>query len=233
MPWSGEVVTLSWQMPWEQARVQRLLNVVVAGWLRAAEVDYSQEPAGKAGEDRAANPTKEPPSFGRFLVRDWQPPAGGPGVSLSREQLARLIDQSILADLIAHHFWMRNLPDLNRACSPRGMRLKLALLLYQDKEKKPAPGLEALVPGYFPQLPLDPFTGRPFHYRISSGEKIPIPAGKEWQVQAVPAGWGILWSGGPGGLDESGTKQDEKPLFGRSPPQGADRVWLIPQWGKP
>ena len=41
--------------------------------------------------------------------------------------------------------------------------------------RPPAPDLAALVPAYLPAVPEDPYTGRPFGYRVSAGE--PIAAG--------------------------------------------------------
>jgi hypothetical protein len=54
----------------------------------------------------------------------------------------------------------------------RFARLRVALRLYGVEHATPAPDLATLVPTYLPAVPLDPYTGRPFGYRLSAGETI-------------------------------------------------------------
>jgi hypothetical protein len=54
-------------------------------------------------------------------------------------------------------------------------RLVTALTLYQAEHGGPPETLDALVPDYLIALPDDPYTGRPFLYRISKGEEINQP----------------------------------------------------------
>jgi hypothetical protein len=97
----------------------------------------------------------------------------------------------------------------------------------------PAPNLQALIPRYLPELPLDPFSGKSFHYRVSAGETIFNNVGFPEEKIRVPAGQGIVWSVGPDGQDNGGTKQEA-----RSPPldpatskqYGLDLIFLVPQW---
>ncbi len=63
-------------------------------------------------------------------------------------------------------------------------RLKGALRLYQADTGKPAATLGVLVPRYLPAIPADPFDGKPFHYRLSRGERV----GWVDEQQAVPPG---------------------------------------------
>jgi hypothetical protein len=52
-------------------------------------------------------------------------------------------------------------------------RIVLALSLYRGEHHgRPANNLSALVPAYLPEVPIDPFTGRPFPYHVSKGEQI-------------------------------------------------------------
>jgi len=95
----------------------------------------------------------------------------------------------------------------------RATRLRVALALYQIEHDRPAEALEELVPKYLPQVPLDPFTGGPFQYRISRGEQVPVSSilagpGERWR-QVAP-GQGVLWS------------QREKEIF-----------ILVPRWAVP
>lgn len=65
-------------------------------------------------------------------------------------------------------------------------QLKVALRLYQAKNHgNLPPALDDLLPGYVPSIPLDPFDGKPFRYRISAGEQL------EWSThEALPRGRG-------------------------------------------
>jgi hypothetical protein len=80
-------------------------------------------------------------------------------------------------------------------CRLRALRLQIALALYQVQEKKPATKLADLVPKYLPELPTDPFSGRPFGYRISPGEET-RSAGRD-EILRVSPGQGLVWSVGP------------------------------------
>lgn len=51
-------------------------------------------------------------------------------------------------------------------------RLRVALRLYGLESGGPAHDLSALVPAYLPAVPADPYTGRPFGYRLSAGETL-------------------------------------------------------------
>jgi len=72
-------------------------------------------------------------------------------------------------------------------------RLALALRAYRDLQSVWPARLEDLVPEILPGVPADPFTGRPFHYRLEAGE------------------W-TFWSAGPAGVER-------EPDDGDLPPQ--------------
>ncbi len=125
--------------------------------------------------------------------------------------------------------------------------------LYQAKNRgKPPATLDDLVPRYLPALPIDPFDGKPFRYRVSRGDKLawgkeeppipppgpqgPMPAGPlppvmpaapplPPLVQIVPAGQAILWSVGED-LRDDGGKRGENNGFG--PSTGTDLIYLVP-----
>lgn len=120
---------------------------------------------------------------------------------------------------------------------PRGKRalaqlhaaqLKVALRLYQARNhKKLPPTLDDLVPHYLPAIPLDPFDGKPFRYRITQHEEpngfgdvflrsppaaAAAPGGNPFAhdvppPKPVPAGQAILWSVGEDGSDDGGMRQ--------------------------
>src|SRR5205085_1469850 len=109
----------------------------------------------------------------RELLRAWLPPAEGPRANLTAAKLARLLDASWLADdkLFARVLPLRAAATRSR-CHVDACRLCLALRLYQLDEGKTAQRLEDLVPKYLPQAPVDPYSGQPFRYRISQGERL-------------------------------------------------------------
>jgi hypothetical protein len=122
-------------------------------------------------------------------------------------------------------------------CRVRAVRLQVALAAYQAKERKPAARLDDLVPRYLKTIPVDPFSGRPFGYRVSAGEKIEVA---QWQPEGEPrfltvsAGQGVLWSTGADRSDDGGRKQgldlDGSAPSSREP--GLDLIFLVPQWPK-
>src|SRR5262249_38799092 len=120
----------------------------------------------------------------------------------------------------------------------RGERLRLALALYHVEEGKPAAKLPDLVPRYLAEVPADPYDGRPFRYRISSGkpvdERVLKNRKEAWVPRPVPVGQGVVWSVGPDGEDDGARKQglswrmDPRTWAGR----GMDAVFIVPEWGR-
>ena len=66
-------------------------------------------------------------------------------------------------------------------------QLKLALRQYQIEQGRPADALALLVPRYLPAIPLDPFDGQPFRYRLSRGEFIVWPPPEPDPPEPPPA----------------------------------------------
>ncbi|MHB1423939.1 MAG: ABC transporter permease [Gemmataceae bacterium] len=143
---------------------------------------------------------------------------------------------------------------------PRGKRdlaslhaaqLKAALRLYQAKNIGMLPAtLDDLIPHYLPAVPLDPFDGKPFRYRISKGEELhwfdeartrqhpaivfkkplrPLMAadpGFNFIVKIVPPGQAILWSAGEDEQDDGGLHHQG---FGAAPMNSnTDLIYLVP-----
>src|SRR5205807_680385 len=123
-------------------------------------------------------------------------------------------------------------------CRVRAARVKLALALYQAEAGKPAPTLAHLVPRYLEDLPLDPFSGQPFHYRVSTGQRIvwrgggSTAAGGQPEWTDVPAGQGILWSVGPESSGTFGMRGTPflDPLGQEHFLVARDQVFLVPSW---
>src|SRR5262249_26642302 len=59
-------------------------------------------------------------------------------------------------------------------CRLRALRLQLALAVYQVRHGRPAARLEDLIPDLLEKVPADPWSGKPFGYRVSRGETILI-----------------------------------------------------------
>jgi ABC-type transport system involved in multi-copper enzyme maturation permease subunit len=194
------------QVPWEAVRARRLTNTVFGGRRRFAESGNVVAPSDDG------------------LLADWEPDAGGP----TRAHLEHLVGSSWLAGMLPATAPVQQAAEFG-LCRVRAARVQVALALYQSEHKKTAPSLDALVPDMLPELPQDPFSHNPFRYRVSSkGEEIAWPrelagGGQEF-VRAVAPGQGVLWSTGPDGTDDGGTRQWDK-----STKSGRDVIFLAPR----
>ncbi len=211
----GQLFAFARQVPWEKERERRLLNGYVAAELRVAELPTwkLEEVKGRARDRGAARAI-------------W-------------EYLIPATDR-----IVAREAKMR--------CQARAAVLRVALARYEVEQGKPAARLDDLVPRYLPRLPLDPFSGRTFSYRVSTGERIENVAARnrienvaarnqvereqpESVFPRVARGQGVLWSTGPDGTDNGGTKQG----LGFSMSDAAewsrnqlDLIFLVPRWAK-
>jgi hypothetical protein len=119
--------------------------------------------------------------------------------------------------------------DLRRQLTRvRALELMLALRLYQAEKGRPAWSLEQLVPRYLERIPNDPFSDRPFRYRLSSGEKIIWPV-----EQQAPAPVGVLLrgvggAGAPDGPELLPPPVEDPPPPGKAEPPPAQRPDLAP-----
>ena len=115
-------------------------------------------------------------------------------------------------------------------CQLRGTSLQLALTLYQIEKGRPARMLDELVPNYLATVPVDPYSGKPFHYRISKGEQIPQQdANGEWKERKLVAGQGVVWSVGPDAVDNGGERSAWHSTDS-SLSVGGDWLYLVPRW---
>jgi hypothetical protein len=120
-----------------------------------------------------------------------------------------------------------------RLCAPRAMQLTLALRWFQADNGKPAENLDELVPKYLSSIPLDPYDGASFRYRLSRGEEIEwppdpnAPSAPEGNTRKIPPGQGVLWSVGTDGIDDGGHRQTTLSSKGETAP-GEDVIFLVP-----
>jgi hypothetical protein len=123
----------------------------------------------------------------------------------------------------------------DRECRERAMQLELALRLFQAENGRPARTLDEVVPAHLAAVPLDPYDGNPFRYRLSAGEQITWPAEPNpqggpaqlgWAGREIPSGQGVLWSTGPNKTDDGGKRQHNSSGGPNSP--GEDQIFLVP-----
>jgi hypothetical protein len=218
-------IALSLEMPWEDERKTRLWEAVWAGLFRAIETPHWKLP------EKAADLTTRKAATGNIL-NGWLPATDGAGASITLAELASLLDNSWLAD---ERLFAPVVPLRSAATRARwridSCRLTVALGLYQLQEGKTAATLEHLVPKYLPELPIDPYSGTQFRYRISPGEDIDIPDADD-QARKVQRGQAVLWSTGPDKVDDGGHRHggdlaDDRPEWPRG---GLDLIAVVPFW---
>jgi hypothetical protein len=116
----------------------------------------------------------------------------------------------------------------------RAAILQLALALFEVRHGRPAAALIDLVPEILPELPLDPYSGQSFCYRVSAGEEMPWfgnnPDGSQQTTKVAP-GQGVIWSVGPDLHNDGGIKPGT--IFWRTTENQADVVFLVPLVKKP
>ena len=106
----------------------------------------------------------------------------------------------------------------------RGAAVKLAVRLYQaEHDGAPPPDLAALVPGYLPEVPADPFADGPFKYRVVRPGELPTQAGRPGR--SYPVGQPVAWSVGPNRTDEGGWAE---PFAPADQGQRDDLVFPVP-----
>jgi hypothetical protein len=221
--WTGQedILHLAWKLPWEKARLLRIMNAMFAGWLRAAEADYTDlvnvqiKREHRSAEDWTWN------------LGIWLPPATSSGTEVAAETMSRFLGQSLLRNWLPYGFSVEYAKSL---CLLRGTRLKLALVLYEFDFGKAAPDLQA-VERYVRPLPNDPFSGKAFHYRVSEGEAIPVSGSSAEETKRVSPGQGILWSVGLDAIDNDGMRAGNinLPPSGWHPSAQLDLVFVVPK----
>jgi hypothetical protein len=214
--WLARGVALSLEMPWEEERRARLWQLVWAGLFRGVKTPHWQRPP--PSDPLAVKDTT------RRILRGWLPAIEGPGASMTAAHLAQLLDASWLSDERLYC----SVPPLRAAanrsqCRVAAWRQAVALALYQLDEGQPAKKLDDLVPKYLATLPIDPYSGEPFHYRVSPGEHVLL-------LGNVRPGQAILWSAGPDRVDHGGHQhgdhlEDDNPSWSRG---SFDLVTLVP-----
>jgi hypothetical protein len=205
---------LSWQVPWEKERMLRIVRAQFTKDLEVVATPYWEiySPGANGGDPQPTD---------HF---DWLRP---------RSQWHALIKGSGL------EFFFPRLPhsQVLRLCRLRALRLRIALALYEINNGHPAKQLADLAPRYLAKVPVDPYNGQPFHYRISKGERLQWtvpPIGATPKYRRVESGQGIIWSVGPSLRDHGGKIQllDSPDLAIAGAPGFGDYIFLVPRWIK-
>src|SRR5262249_25662939 len=155
-----------WFAPWERQRQTRILNGLTEAGLRVAALDPQTAAALLDSWSPNANDRQ----------RGWLHSCGLPLLDPAdaRTTTARwlpLLVGSKVAEKISVETLEQRVQDGLAQCRRQAAQLKTALMLYQTEHQgQSAPDLEALVTlKILHAVPLDPFDGRPFRYRLSDG----------------------------------------------------------------
>jgi hypothetical protein len=195
---------------WERQRARRVARLLTADQLQ----DIEKEPWHRRNQD----PTS--PRFFRFSrfygdLIDLHWPPDRPVWHRPLDQLCDDWDSTPFKDFL----WLLNNPrQRDHAWLPvvdrRALEQILALRAWQLRHDGKYPrSLAELLPSELPELPLDPFSGEPFQFGQSGGEKLPkrlvgyvamggvLPREEFEEPPARPGQW-VLWSVGPDRKDD-------------------------------
>jgi nitroreductase len=216
------------QAPWEKARAQRLVDAVFAGWLRAFARGYPEAPKPSA-DILSAGIAADAFPLGAWEAEDGTGPDGPAG-----QKLSRLVAGSWVVEKLCRETAALQRAEFDARCRRGGTRLILALALYESEHGKSAQRLADLPGDYFPAgLPLDPYSGESFRYRVTTGAETLIgePRGPGSPERRLSAGQGVVYSVGPDGVDDGGKQHggELKPGQAVDSSDGLDLLFLVPR----
>jgi hypothetical protein len=166
-----ELLANCYQVPWEKERQLRLGHAILSAGVAVQLQEMQQGPSANPLVRRASSPDED--KYSRWAMALNLPPAQGPGSRFSVQEWGELIEQFQLsrphAYLPASVYWGSTVPSQTTL---RATLLVTATAFYQAEHGKPPDALDALVSDDLPTLPLDPWTGQAFGYRVSLGEVI-------------------------------------------------------------
>jgi len=203
------LVQFAGAVAWETERERRLMEIVREGYVHYAELDFRTAAATIGNRNRQSEGNLGQFIYWRYSGSPWLTEA--PSVSLPELSL-----------------WYNVQTQL------QGAIIRLALMLHQCDHGGLPESLDALAPEYLKTLPADPYTDGPFHYRISTGERIKMLHQVEEQkaYRDVPAGAAVVWSVGPDLNDDGGRIQETN--TGYTPMvAGSDVLFIVPRISTP
>jgi hypothetical protein len=231
--WKESVAGTALLMPWEKARRERMLNGLAYLSLEAAAMDYPTMLSRYRWIQRPEYLNNNPIALQTYNA--LPPSKDGADEALKLQ----------LIESMSHDIWFKFVMMFNRGpnalqflgpCRTRAAQIRLALLLYQHRNQRPAAKLDDLVPDFLPAVPIDPFSEKPFNYRLIDTEewlawpKQAPPGSEDWGVEADrfggagPMGIGLPAPMGGGPVPPAGAapppQQESKPASGRFRPVG-------------
>jgi hypothetical protein len=228
----AEIVPVLEFAPWERSRHLRILNALTEAGFRVADL----EPLRAAALLDSWEPTDDDNGAGRMALNRGLTLLDDGDVGSAAEQWGRLLSRNRVASLYRVETLDQRVQEGIAQARHRAAKLKIALLLYrQEHQGQPAPDLQTLVvQKILATVPLDPFDGRPFRYRLSDGRD--VNWGMTHNSGPKPLAGGVLWSVGPDGIDNGGRNAGHWQGWSdarRWQAQQLDAVFLVPSWGKP
>jgi hypothetical protein len=223
----GTLETLLFAAPWEQRRRRSILATLCAGYLRTADLPLHVA----APRIRAAQVAT---GLWNQALSEWTPTSTDPIEAAGEfRRVFRLVDESNwLSGFILETSVFES--AIATEVTRRAAILQLALVEYRARHGRSAKALTELVPDIVPALPIDPYSGQSFRFRISAGEEMPWFGNNSdgsQQMLQVAAGQGVIWSVGPDFQDNGGVKPGE--AYQRLVREGADIIFLVPFLKKP
>jgi hypothetical protein len=232
--WRDSLAMSSVLAPWEAERRRRLLNNYFAILLHGAGMSYPELQRRYADfSPPATNPADHSfeRGFDNALLEELFPFSDRSYSESEQLHLAKQFrDDTVFRFLIIAQL-NRTLGQFHSLCRVRAAEIQIALLLFQHRHGRQAKELAELIPEILPELPLDPFSDLPFHYRVSQGEMLQWnqmihgDVRHDWFVDdqgMMPmgaAGWGAPGAGMPAA---AGTQAPG------APEEGADEA--KPKW---
>lgn len=181
------------RLPWERRRALEALKILAAEQMQIAENTVQCLTSGNSPD------TPRNSSQLRARLQDgdygWDPVFGGrrqpaDSSSLARLELRARCNEAALVAALAHAEVYR-----------RATLLQVALVLYRLENDRYPPNLAQLAPDYLDSVPLDPFTGKQFHY-LPHGLDEPLRLLHRPRDSRIPARTPFFWSVGAWNADQ-------------------------------
>jgi hypothetical protein len=177
-----------WVIPWEYARIGRLLDLYVNTELQRLHTVETALAQGRSARDVDRHVLPEPVASLLPTTPLIQPALSGSAFDVARPD-RRPVSDALVAQAVRH----------------RVLRLQLALLTWRLKHGRLPESLEQMVGSELDKVPVDPFSGGVFLYR-PQGVDLPLIAAdttslcvrpSREKAAAIEPQAAILWSSGP------------------------------------
>lgn len=239
LPWRNSLLVAASLAPWEKNRRDRLLHRTFSLMLDAQEMAYT-DILKRATTTLTLQREKAPAERREFEYLNLLPPARDPAGDAERLRTIEQICNDLLLQRAFGYVGNFESTRFLAVTYVRATRIQLALVLYQRRRGKPAEKLEQLVPEFFSAVPIDPYSDRPFHYRLSGGERIRWTTESyaeeesgQWEPEPIAApGPGMPGMAGDAAVGMPAVGVEERPKPEGVPPErpepGRSRLRIVP-----